>query len=323
MIKKLHGEVMYLSIKHYPEIANNTNQQRIVRLAKPYLTTPAIVYITHVLVLVALVVISLPSVHQLSPSLLKAGLFITYLIAIHFAGINTWQRKQFLTHLDEIQTKSEQSDIALAQSSLFNYWKDVQVTKTFIVTAPTFARMKTFEFGYLSLSENGEKAMIRVLEDESLASSQLKIAIFNDQVIPAVIEENTHVILTLAEHSINGTISKINQVAKRKVTTNQLAINFTEKLLVVEFEHTPNELSLVSLVTNPQTELTYTLKLIAIDSQDYVVYKVLEDHPSRPLMSADVIIFNSDKKQTANVLGFSELATHHVGHYPLAGGMIS
>jgi hypothetical protein len=64
---------MYLSIKHYPEIANNTNQQRIVRLAKPYLITPAIVYITHVLVLVSLVVINLPSVQQLSPLLLKAG----------------------------------------------------------------------------------------------------------------------------------------------------------------------------------------------------------------------------------------------------------
>ena len=313
---------MYLSIKHYPEIANNTNQQRIVRLAKPYLTTPAIVYITHVLVLVALVVISLPSVHQLSPLLLKAGLFITYLIAIHFAGINTWQRKQFLTHLDEIQTKSEQSDIALAQSSLFNYWQDYQVAKTFIVTAPNYSRMHTFEFGYLSLSENGEKAMIRVLEDESLASSQLKIAILNEQVIPAVITENTNVLLTIAEQPINGSISKINQIAKRKITTNQLAINFTEKFLVIEFEQSPHELSLISSVTNPQTKQSYQLKLVAVDNQDYVVYKILDEDISRPLMSADLIIFENDKKQRAHVLGFSELASHFGNHYPLSGGEI-
>jgi hypothetical protein len=182
--------------------------------------------------------------------------------------------------------------------------------------------MLTFEFGYLSLSENGEKAMIRVLEDESLASSQLKIAILNEQVIPAVIRENTSVVLTIAEQPINGSISKINQVAKRKFTTNQLSINFTEKLLVVEFEQSPDELSLISSVTNPQTKQSYQLKLVAVDTQGYVVYKILDDNISRPLMSADLIVFDNDKQQRAHVLGFSELATHFGNLYSLQGGEI-
>jgi hypothetical protein len=180
----------------------------------------------------------------------------------------------------------------------------------------------TFEFGYLSLSENGEKAMIRVIEDENLASNQLKIAILNEQVIPAVITENTNVVLTLAEHPINGSICKINQVAKRKFTANQLAINFTEKVLVVEFEQAPDELSLISSVTNPQTNLTYQLKLVAVDNQNYVVYKILDGDVSRPLMSADLIVFDNDKKQRAHVLGFSELATHFGNLYSLQGGEI-
>lgn len=313
---------MYLSIKHYPEIANNTNQQRITRIAKPYIVSPTIVYVIHCVVFLALIMIDIPSVQQLHPFILKTGLFIFYLMGMYFAGINTWQRKQFLTHLDDIKAKSEQSDIELAQSSLFNYWQDYQVSKTFIVTAPSYSRMHTFEFGYLSLSENGEKAMIRVLEDENLASSQLKIAVLNEQVIPAVITENTSVVLTIAEQPINGSICKINQVTKRKFAANQLAINFTEKLLVVEFEQLPHELSLISSVTNPQTNLTYQLKLIAVDNQDYVVYKILDENISRPLMSADLIVFNNDKQQRAHVLGFSQLATHFGNQYSLQSGEI-
>jgi hypothetical protein len=313
---------MYLSIKHYPEITKHSDPQRITRLAKPYIVTPAIIYVIHSVVLLALIMIDTTSAQQVSPLLLKAGLLITYLIAMHLVGINTWQRKQFLSHLDDIKAKSEQSDIALAQSPLFNYWQDYKVAKTFIVTAPSYSRMHTFEFGYLSLSENGEKAMIRVLEDESLASNQLKIAILNEQVIPAVITENTHVVLTLAEHPINGSICKVNQVAKRKFTANQLAINFTEKVLVVEFEQSPDELSLISSVTNPQTNLTYQLKLVAVDNQNYVVYKILDGDVSRPLMSADLIVFDNDKKQRAHVLGFSELATHFGNLYSLQGGEI-
>ena len=170
---------MYLSTKHYPEIANHSDQQRIRRLAKPYIVTPTIVYVIHCVVLIALIMIDIPSVQQLDPFILKTGLFIIYLIAMYLTGINTWQRKQFLTNLDKIKAKSEQSDIALAQSSLFNFWQNYQVAKTFIVTAPSYSQVHTFEFGYLSLSENGEKAMIRVIDDENLASSQLKIAILN------------------------------------------------------------------------------------------------------------------------------------------------
>ncbi|MFY8350325.1 hypothetical protein AAEU29_07300 [Pseudoalteromonas sp. SSM20] len=313
---------MYLSIKHYPEITNHSDQDRITRLAKPYLTTPAIIYVIHCVILIALVMIDIASVQQLHPFILKAGLFIIYMMVMYLTGVNTWQRSQFLMHLDEIKAKAEQSDIALAQSSLFNYWQDYQVAKTFIVTAPSYSRIHTFEFGYLSLSENGEKAMIRVLEDESLASSQLKIAILNEQVIPAVITENTNVLLTIAEQPINGSISKINQIAKRKITTNQLAINFTEKFLVIEFEQSPHELSLITSVTNPQTKQSYQLKLVAVDNQDYVVYKILDEDISRPLLSADLIIFENDKKQRAHVLGFSELASHFGNHYPLSGGKI-
>lgn len=313
---------MYLSTKHYPEIANHSDQHRIRRLTKPYIVTPTIVYVIHCVVLIALIMIDIPSVQQLHPFILKTGLFIIYLIAMYLTGINTWQRKQFLTNLDKIKAKSEQSDIALAQSSLFNFWQNYQVAKTFIVTAPSYSQVHTFEFGYLSLSENGEKAMIRVIDDESLASSQLKIAILNEQVIPAVITENTHVVLTIAELPINGSICKINQVAKRKFTANQLSINFNEKVLVVEFEQSPDELSLISSVTNPQTNLTYQLKLVAVDTQDYVVFKILDDNISRPLMSADLIIFDNDKQQRAHVLGFSELATHFGNLYSLQGGEI-
>ncbi|MDE3272165.1 hypothetical protein [Pseudoalteromonas sp. G4] len=313
---------MYLSIKHYPEITNHSDQDRIARLAKPYLTTPAIVYVVHCVVFLALIMIDIASVQQLHPFILKTGLFIIYMMVMYLTGVNTWQRSQFLMHLDKIKAKSEQSDIALAQSSLFNYWQDYQVAKTFIVTAPSYSRMHTFEFGYLSLSENGEKAMIRVLEDENLASSQLKIAVLNEQVIPAVITENTNVVLTIAEQPINGSISKINQIAKRKITTNQLSINFTEKLLVVEFEQSPHELSLISSVTNPQTKQSYQLKLVAVDNQNFVVYEILDEDISRPLMSADLIIFENDKKQRAHVLGFSELASHFGNHYPLSGGEI-
>ena len=234
---------MYFSIKHFPEIANRKNLARIERLTKPYFTTPSYIYLLHIITSCVLIKLNISAQNQ--PYFLAVSLFvfIAYLALIYVVGINTWKRRQFLANADKVIKQSEQSDIELSQPSLLASWQGQKIIKTYVLNAPSFNPLNAYEFGYLSLSEKGEQAIIRVLDANDLPAGHIKIAILNEQIIPAVINEQSQVLLTIAEQPTSAQIVKIETTKNTTKHAHQFMINVEEQLLIVKLDSFPSHLT--------------------------------------------------------------------------------
>lgn len=318
---------MYFSVSQFPEVKNNQQSTRLMQLAKPYLYTPSAVYLLHALVLCLVIFVNqIPFIDETS-WLTKSIIFFAYLISISLVGVNTWKRRQFLAQYSILLEQLHIPEIESQQGSLQKHWQEQSINKTFTLYTPAFSQLKTYEFGYLSLSENGEKALIRVLNEQDLPAGHIKVSILNEQVIPALLEKQTVVQLTISEQPISATITDIQLPQVRRVSVQRLDIDFTKELIIIDFGQLPNSLSVNPTVKLNQSDIEYTLKLNHIDGQNLVAYTLVGDHYERPILSQDTLIFDdpNDMPLRAIVIGITQLAEYPINHYGAAlnGGTIN
>jgi hypothetical protein len=297
---------MFLSLKHYPEIARHANSERMLNITRKHLQKPSGFWLIDISVFLLLVYTcffielsqSLPFLTQLAALVMS---FIVKNQCIRLWSINTWQRQQFLALLPTLTKHANQSDIAFQQVNFNQLWRDSNVTKRYRVRFDLPITQPLFEFGYIALIASDEKAIIRWFDKNESGvptEREIMIQILNEAVIPAHFNTGLAVTLTLNEKPITANITEVLNGPSKNTPSclleptsifddQAIKIPYGQLMHIVRFANAPGVLPLLGKIKATQHKDTYQAELIHCFEPQLVALKIAITPEQRQLLCGD------------------------------------
>ncbi|MBE0365922.1 hypothetical protein PULV_b0624 [Pseudoalteromonas ulvae UL12] len=297
---------MFLSIKHYPEIARHVNSERMLRITRKHLQKPKSFWLidTSVFLLLIYTCFFIELSQSLSFLTRLAALVISFVVVKQFIklwSINTWQRQQFLAVLASLTKQANQSEIAYQQANFNQLWRDSQVNKRYRVRLDMPVTQPLLEFGFIGLTASDEKAMIRWFdknENGIPTEREIIIQILNEAIVPAHFSAGLAVRLTLSERPITAKITEVLNDPNKSEPEYSLesAVPFEEQAVqlpygqlmhIVRFACAPEVLPMVANIKAMQHSDVYQAELVHCFEPQLVALKIAIKPAQRQLLCGD------------------------------------